>query len=295
MHSNFLQRLTFSKWAIDPSWLHARHAEILRGNPLALPRSRAESILSIPSKKGEGTPVVCSAGYQTFTCPGESASYSGNLPPCPVDTTVLLLWGILGRGWDDFEKVCYDAIEVDEVAAAIAATPLNSRVVLWFRSPGGITTGIPETAQALRDAAGSRALLAFSDDLCASAAYWLAAQCGVIHATQTSQLGSIGVYCLAYDYCKMLEDAGIALKLWRDGEMKGAGIVGKPWTEAESAHVMASVLASGEAFRADVLRNRELEPETMQGQCYEGGEAMDRNLCDKLWLSAAEFFASLRA
>ena len=140
------------------------------------------------------------AGVIPLSEEGECAAERSSFPAMPEGLTTILVWGVLGRGWTELDRWYLDAIEVDELTAAIAATPEGSTVVLWFRSPGGIVTGIPETAGELRRLGKTRRLLAFTDDLCASAAYWLAAQCEQIVATPTADVGSIGVYLAFYDF-----------------------------------------------------------------------------------------------
>jgi signal peptide peptidase SppA len=183
-----------------------------------------------------------------------------------------------------------DAIEVDELVAAVENAP-TKKVVLWFRSPGGITTGIPEAAAALRQS--SKQVVAFTDDLCASAAYWLAAQCAGIHSTGTARLGSIGVYIAFYDFCGYLEQQGIKLELFKAGLHKAMGVPGNPLSEQDSGLLQARVDDSYRRFCEEVTMNREIDKASMQGQTFEGEDAKRAHLTDKLWHGAPSFFASL--
>jgi len=233
------------------------------------------------------------AGYLPLSGEACWAAEDDCLPDLPDGITCLLVWGVLGRAWTAGEKYWFDAIEVDDITRAIAATPEGQTIVLWFRSPGGITTGIPETAAALRKMGTSRRLLAFSDDLCASAAYWLASQCERIDATPTAAVGSIGVYLAFYDYCAYLEQAGISLELFKAGKLKGLGLPGNPLDDGARAHLQAGVDEAYRQFTADVLRNRDLAVETMQGQTQDGKNASAANLVDGFFPSAADYFRAL--
>ncbi len=222
------------------------------------------------------------------------AHADGTLPTIPDGVTAILVWGILGRAWTAIDKFWLDAIDVDDLLAVIAATPPDSTVVLWFRSPGGITTGIPETAAAFRSLGKSRRLLAFTDDMCCSAAYWLASQCERIDATPTAELGCIGVYLALYDFCDYLEKSGIKLELFKAGSMKAMGLLGNALSDEERAFLQAGVDSAYRQFKKDVTAIRAIEEPAMQGQWLSGKPALAANLAnDNEWQSAAEYFAAL--
>lgn len=241
----------------------------------------------------KSSPNTLQPGYVPLEYDGLVAAYRETLPEVPVGVTVILCWGVLGRGWSPGEKSWLSAIDVDDIALAIDRTPEGSTIVLWFRSPGGIITGMPETAQLLRKYGQKRRVLAFTDDLCASAAYWLAAQCQEIHATPTADVGSIGVYIAFYDFCEYLANAGVKLELFKAGRLKGTGLMGNALDEEARQHLQSGVDEGYKQFTADVLRNRALDTETMQGQTMKGKTALTANLVDKFWPSAAAFLGKV--
>jgi len=232
-------------------------------------------------------------GYTPLNWETWMAADNETLPPVPPGVTVIMVWGMLGRGWSYFDRYYLDAIEVDELIAAIEATPEGSTVVLWFRSPGGIISGVPETAAALRELRESRKILAWTDDLCASAAYWLAAQCSRVDATQTADVGSIGVYIAFYDWTEYLAKSGIKLELFKAGRMKAMTLPGNPLSEEESDSLQALVDIGYKMFTEDVLLNREIDTETMQGQTFRGQAAIDASLVDGVWSSSSSYFRGL--
>jgi protease-4 len=259
-------------------------------------RSSADTSFNVWQWDGEEVvcqPLKTSAGYTILNFEGLAADRRGALPSVPENVNVFLVWGPLGRGWTMVDRWWFDAIEVDELTASLAATAEGSTNVLWFRSPGGIVTGIPETAAELRRLGKTRRLLAFTDELCASAAYWLAAQCERIVATPTADVGSIGVYLAFYDFCAYLEKAGVKLELFKAGDLKGTGLMGNPLDDAARAHLQAGVAESYRQFTKDVTNMRKLDDATMQGQCLTGKGALAANLIDAFAPSAASFFAAL--
>lgn len=228
--------------------------------------------------------------YNGFNYEAAARIQRGELSATDDNTHVFLVWGILGRAWSEEDRFWFDPVDVDDLVRAIAATPEGSRCVLWFRSPGGVSAGIPESAAALRELGATRELVAFTDDICASAAYWLASQCSEIVATQTASVGSIGVYTAFYDWCEYLEKMGVKLELFKSGRLKASAMMGNPLSAEEREHFQANVSRCYEKFTADVLRNRDIDFQAMQGQVFEGESAKAANLVDRFSASHDAFF-----
>jgi ClpP class serine protease len=66
-------------------------------------------------------------------------------------------------------------------------------ILLEIDSPGGEAAGVSEFADMIYNARGKKPIYAYADDLCASAAYWIASAADKIIAADTAALGSIGV------------------------------------------------------------------------------------------------------
>lgn len=294
LNLSLLSRSLSQPWAIQREQLALMAQLVMNSNDTGVVEG-LDRVQRLERATGsERKPRPLHAGYVPLDLDSRLALVMEKLPVLPDGLTVILVWGTLGRGWSVEEQWWLNAVEVDELTAAVTGTPKGSAVVLWFRSPGGISTGIPETAAALRQLGKSRALLAFTDDLCASAAYWLASQCASITATPTARVGSIGVYNAFYDFCEFLAKAGVKLELFKAGSMKGAGLPGNPLSDEEREHIQNGVDECYREFTRDVLRNRRLDKETMQGQCFCGVNAKASNLVDGFAGSAAGFFAGMR-
>lgn len=284
---HLITRLMAQPWAVHRDTLRMFTHLFLTGEPPAL-RAREGKASTRPARvRGDYEPLNwesdCSCGDDCLP----------DLPDMPAGLSVLLPWGVLGRAWSEIERYYLDPVDVDEMIEEISETPEGSTVVLWFRSPGGVISGIPETAAQLRQLGKTRRLIAFTDDTCCSAAYWLAAQCSEIHATPTADVGSIGVYIALYDYTEYMSKMGVSLELFKAGNMKAMGLEGNPLSDDEAALLQAQVDESYRAFTADVTRNRAVESATMQGQSFRGKGAAEANLIDGQWPSAAAFFTAL--
>lgn len=66
-------------------------------------------------------------------------------------------------------------------------------ILMEIDSPGGEAAGINDFGDIVYAARGKKPIYAYTDDLCASAAYWIASACDRIFAAETAALGSIGV------------------------------------------------------------------------------------------------------
>lgn len=294
MNLSLLSRILAQPWAIRREHLATLTQLVIAGEDPA----RTKLDTSFKVRQWDGDKIVSEklktkVGYTVLNAEGIYADQRGTLPDVPANVTAILVWGVVGRAWSQMDRWWMDAIELDEIVATLDAIPDGTTVVLWFRSPGGIITGTPETADAIRRACKKKRVLAFTDDLCASAGYWLASQCESIHATPTADVGSIGVYIAFYDWCDYLEKAGIKLQLFKAGTMKALGLPGAELNDEQRAHLQESVDSGYRQFTKDVLRNRDLASETMQGQCLRGDDAKSANLVDAFWSSAAVFFAAL--
>lgn len=109
-------------------------------------------------------------------------------------------------------------------------------ILLVFDSPGGVVSGVADLAADVRSARSQKPVFAFVEDLCASAAYWIASQCDRVFANQyTAQIGSIGTYLALYDYSKQAEKEGVRAVVIKSGHYKGAGFPGTEVTEEQQA------------------------------------------------------------
>lgn len=72
--------------------------------------------------------------------------------------------------------------------------PKIERIVLYFDSPGGESTGIPEFAESIFQARSKKEIVGFTDVCMCSAAFWLGSATENLVVTPSSVIGSIGVY-----------------------------------------------------------------------------------------------------
>jgi signal peptide peptidase SppA len=192
----------------------------------------------------------------------------------------------------------YDAVDPRAIASAVAqltADPGIHTIIHDIDSPGGHATYVRELGQAVRDSsqAGTRNIAYVGPgNMAASAAYWYAAAADEIVGSTASMPGSIGVFSALYDFSAYLEKEGVKLHLFRDGALKGMGLFGKELTPEESAHIQAGVDKVSLEFKSFIRARRPgIADATMQGQVFDGDEAIAARLLDRHVEDLAELVA----
>ena len=200
------------------------------------------------------------------------------------DIAVIPIHGVISKHVGNIEKSSGMA-DVDDIEAMIYEAMEDGAVngILFdVNSPGGGITGVPELARLISQATDAMPTLAYTDELMASAAMWLAAGCGSIYASQTAKVGSIGVYMAFLDQSRAMEMAGLKVELIKAGRLKGMGIPGTELTDEMRDMLQAEVDKVYGWFTSHVQANRYVGFESMQGQAFFGEDAVARGLVDRI-------------
>lgn len=202
----------------------------------------------------------------------------------PIDgTTVHKLGGVepwSGMvGYDCLQKIISDAIANEEVGA----------ILFDMDSPGGEVAGCFEFCRWLREQSvnggGTKPLVTFANEMSCSAAYAIASSCDAIMATETSIIGSIGVYTLLVDMTKGLSKNGIEVTMIRAGERKARGVSFEHADKATFAKLEAWVEETWQIFAEHVALGRPLTADEvldLEGDWFTGTDALDIGLVDAI-------------
>jgi len=131
-----------------------------------------------------------------------------------------------------------------------------SAILLDIDSPGGSIYGIQELASEIYGARGIKPVVAFTESMAASAAYWLATQAGELYVSPGGEVGSIGVYQTHQDISKALEIEGIRLKIISAGKYKVEGNPYGPLDREARGFMQSRVNDYYSAFTRAVARGR---------------------------------------
>ena len=175
---------------------------------------------------------------------------------------VINIRGTLMKNPSIIERWFFGAVDMGEIAAAINAATADksiSGIVLNISSPGGTVAGTPELAGSVSAATKKKRVLAYVDDLAASAAYWIASQANGIYASRQSVVGSIGVRMAMYDMSKAYEQAGVKVIPIDTGKFKSAGLAGTEITDEQKQMYQDIVDAHFRDFKSAVMKGRGMD------------------------------------
>lgn len=162
-------------------------------------------------------------------------------------TAIVPVWGLITKPY--LTKLTHEL-------GTLADNPNVSSVVLSVSSGGGYTSGVQEFS----DYIGSypKPIYAHTDDIMASAAYWMVCKSTAIYASTDAFVGSIGVIFAHTDVSKALSDMGITLTLIHKEENKAEFNSLNPLSDSDVDRARDLVSATFDKFKAGVMVGRNL-------------------------------------
>lgn len=168
-----------------------------------------------------------------------------------------------------------------------AADPEVRAILLDIDSPGGEATGMFATARLVAAVNKTKPVVAFVNDVAASAAYGIASAARDIIVSPTSMVGSIGVVLTHLDRSGELEDRGVKPTLIHAGAHKVDGHPFGPLSDAVRADLQAEVMKIYDQFVGLVAewRGGRLSAEAIratEARTYLGADAIAQGLADRM-------------
>lgn len=167
---------------------------------------------------------------------------------------------------------------------AAAKNPDVASILLHIESPGGTAAGTKELADEITEARKTKTVWAYAEDLCCSAAYWVASQAEKVFANGPAIVGSIGTYMAIADWSKLFEDAGVTVHVIRAGQFKGAGTMGTEITDEHLAEFQRIITQTNDFFLKAVARGRGMSSKRVQeladGRVHLASDAQELGLID---------------
>ncbi len=209
---------------------------------------------------------------------------------------IIPVGGPMAVGLGEFEKGA-GAVDMDDIAREIEEAENDDEVeaiILNFDSPGGTFNGTFELCD--RIAAVEKPIYAFTRGTMCSGAYALACACDGIFATKSARVGNIGVYTTVMDLSGLAEKAGIKVKVFSSGPIKGMATPGTALTAEQEMFLKQNVINMANVFFNHVREYRAaIGDADMGGQFYQGEEACDRGFVDSIIGGIGELEEFLRA
>lgn len=242
---------------------------------------------------------VLSLAFRAATEDGAGAYFGDAEGAYSVDpdgvATVRIEGALAQKAWSCwmFGGDGYDAIE-SRVSAALN-DPRSRSLVLRVDSPGGEVAGCGVCADAIRaaSAASGKPVVAYVDELAASAAYWLASAADKIVTPASGMLGSIGVIATRIEDTE--GNAGRKVHFITSGARKADGHPEIPLGEEELAATQAKIDALADVFAGAVAERRGMstaDVRALEADVFVGADAVAKGLADRVGnLSSAVAYA----
>jgi signal peptide peptidase SppA len=202
------------------------------------------------------------------------------------DVAVIPIYGALVPKADLMSKIS-GATAISDLRGAFMqamADPDIGSIVFDVDSPGGAVDQVPEFAADIRSQRGRKPMLAVSNSLMGSGAYWLASQADEIAVSPSSITGSIGVFVAHQDISGAQEQDGFKTTMISAGKYKAEAHPFQPLTDEARAHIQGLVDSAYQTFTADVAKGRRVTVDAVRNG-YGEGRAVDAKTAVKMGLA----------
>lgn len=161
-------------------------------------------------------------------------------------------------------------------------------VVLRLNSPGGspVQAGLVHDEILRLKAKHNKKVYAICEEMCASAAYYIAAAADQVIVDKASIVGSIGVLMDGFGFTGTMEKLGVERRLLTSGENKGMLDPFSPRNPAQETYAQAMIDQIHQQFIDVVKKGRgdrlQKDPSLFSGLFWNGEQAVRLGLADKL-------------
>lgn len=194
--------------------------------------------------------------------------------------------GPMVKGYDDITCWFWGLASIDRLQKTmleLGDDPQVRTVVLNIDSGGGMCMGTPELGDAISALNAKKPVLSFTSGMMCSAAYWSGCSGSQVYSTRSAMVGSIGTYLAVYDYSKYFEAIGISVELFKRGAFKGMFTPGTSLSDDQRTWLDDQIGRTNAAFTSHVRAQRgDIADSTMQGQWFDGEQAVELGLVDRV-------------
>lgn len=201
---------------------------------------------------------------------------------------IISIDGVIAKRMNLFTQIS-GGVSTDLLARDFKAAlndPSVKAIVLVIDSPGGTVDGTVDIARLVYESRGVIPVIAYTDGLMASAAYWIGSAADKVYIGNDATLvGSIGVVATHQDISKAEELAGVKTTEVYAGKYKRIVTQYAPLSEAGQAYLQDRVDYLYSVFVSAVADNRGVSVETVlksmaDGKVFSGRQALEAGLVD---------------
>ena len=165
--------------------------------------------------------------------------------------------------------------------------PEIDAIVLDVNSPGGSASGIAEAAAKVFAARGQKRIIAVSNHMMASGAYWIGSAADELVISPSAEVGSIGVFTAHQEISAALQQNGVKISMISAGKYKTAGNPYEPLSDEARAVIQTRVDEIYDQFVSAVAKHRGVKDATVRNGFGEGrvvgaDEAVKLGMADRV-------------
>lgn len=169
------------------------------------------------------------------------------------------------------------------------------KVLISASGPGGLVSGLSDVSDTWTRLNGKKPITVHTSGNIASAYMWLTCHSTKIYASETANVGSIGVKLEHESYQKMQEEMGIKSTEVKSAPLKAIGSPARDLTDAELAHLQEKIDESGDIFKKTIYRNLpNVSQEVFTGEMFSASKALKYGLIDGI-MTYSEVYETLSA
>ena len=201
---------------------------------------------------------------------------------------IIPLDGVIAKRMNLFSQIS-GGVSTDLLARDFKAAindPSVKAIILAIDSPGGTVDGTVDIARLVYESRGVKPVIAYTDGLMASAAYWIGSAADKVYIGNDATLvGSIGVVATHQDISKAQEMQGVKTTEVYAGKYKRIVSQYAPLSEAGQAYLQDRVDYLYSVFVSAVADNRGVAVEKVlkgmaDGKVFSGRQAIEAGLVD---------------
>jgi capsid assembly protease len=253
--------------------------------PWAITPEMHTEVLGIYARHCRGEKIDVEALEARLGVPLKNTTQPASVDP-ESGVAVIDISGVLAKRMNLFSQISGGASTqlIGQQLAQALADPSVTGIVLYIDSPGGAVDGTQQLAEQVYAARGQKPIVAYTDGMMASAAYWIGSAADtVLIAGDTTQVGSIGVIATHVDRSMAQAQNGVKVTEVKAGKYKGHGSSNGPLGAGEVT-LQDQVDKLYEVFVDTVARNRGMTAEEIQaaaeGRVFIGKDAIEAGLVD---------------
>ena len=204
------------------------------------------------------------------------------------DVAVIPIQGVIAKKMNLFMQISGGVstqLVGNDIKEALADDSIKS-ILLDIDSPGGTVDGTQELADIVFAGRDKKPIVAYSDGMIASAAYWIGSAADMIYISgDTIDIGSIGVVASHVDYSGLEKQMGIKTTEIYAGKYKRIDSYYKPLTKEGKQYIQDQVDYLYSIFVDQVAKQRGVSSETVlknmaDGRIFIGKQSLTAGLVD---------------